>query len=269
MPGSRRLLAAVSAAALIAAACSSAASTPAPESTPSVGAPSAPAAAHWTYAGAEGPAHWGALDPAYAACSDGKAQSPIDITGATKADTTAPAVAYVNGPSTVVNNGHTVEAEAHAGSTLAFGGTTYQLVQVHFHSPSENTVGGARAPIELHFVHQSADGSKAVLAAFVQAGSENQAWASFVKALSTATGAETEIEMDWAELLPTPFTTYQFAGSLTTPPCTEGVRWLVSTVPIHMSQAQIDAFAAAYSGNDRPTQPLNGRRITLEGQPIR
>jgi carbonic anhydrase len=249
------------------AACSSAATAPAPTSGPSVGASVAPTAAHWSYPGAEGPANWGDLDPAYAACADGKEQSPIDITGAVKVDTASPAIAYVSGPSSVTNNGHSVEAAAGPGSSTTFAGSTYALVRMHFHSSSETTVDGVRAPVELHFAHESADGRAAVLAVFVQVGAENPAWGPFVAALSTAKGGQTDIAVDWSRLLPAPFTTYQYAGSLTTPPCTEGVQWLVSTVPVQMSPAQVDAFSAAYSGNDRPTQPLNGRKIELDAQP--
>ena len=278
MSGPRRLLAAAWVGVFVVAACSSATSTPAPTAVLSAtsgatgsaaASAGAPSQAHWSYEGSEGPAHWGALDPAYAACADGKEQSPIDITGAVKTDTAAPSIAYVSRPSTVANNGHSVEAAAASGSTLTLGGTTYALIRMHFHSPIETTVDGARFHVELHFVHESSDGRAVVLAAFVQVGAQNTAWDPLVQALSTAKGAQTDIEMDWSALVPTPFTTYQYAGSLTTPPCTEGVQWLVSTVPVQMSQAQVDAFAAAYSGNDRPTQPLNGREITLEAQPVR
>lgn len=274
MTGPSRLLAAASVAALALAACTGAGTTP-PSSAaaPTTTAPSASAGAsaqpeaHWSYEGADGPAHWGPLDPAYAACSIGTEQSPIDIAGAAKVDATSPTAANASGPSTVVNNGHSVEAAAGPGSSMTVAGTSYALVRMHFHSPTETTVGGARAPVEPHFVHESADGRPAVLAMFVQVGPQNAAWDAFVSALFTPKGDRTEIKLDWSGLLPATFTTYRYAGSLTTPPCTEGVAWFASTVPILMGRAQIDAFTAAYYGNDRPVQPLNGRRIDLDAPP--
>lgn len=218
-------------------------------------------APHWSYAGSTGPQHWSSLSSDYATCSEGTRQSPIDITSS-PAGTAPPLVMhYRAGSAEVVNNGHSIQADASPGSDLRLHGTTYALVQMHFHSPSETTFAGTHAPIELHFVNSNAAGKSTVIAAMVQPGPENIAWQSFVDALGLRDGHSTKTEIDWSKLLPADLSAIRFTGSLTTPPCTEGLPWLVLTTPITMSRAQIETFERAYSGNNRPTQPLNGRAV--------
>jgi carbonic anhydrase len=218
-------------------------------------------APHWSYTGTAGPRHWGSLSSDYATCSDGTRQSPIDITNPPVGTAPALVTHYRAGSAEVVNNGHSIQADAKPGSDVSLDGTTYALAQMHFHSPSETTLAGTHAPIELHFVNSNAGGKSVVIAAMVQPGRENVAWRSYVDALGLRKGDSTNIDVDWSKLLPTDLSAIRFMGSLTTPPCTEGLPWLVLTTPITMSPAQIKAFQRAYSGNNRPTQPLNGRTV--------
>ncbi len=227
------------------------------------------AGASWSYTGSTGPNHWATIDPAnYALCADGTAQSPIDIHGTTNKVLTNLKFNYTTSEAGVFNNGHTVEVEPlqNPVETLALGGITYPLLQIHFHAPSEHEVNGLHYPVELHFVHKTTGGKIAVVGVFVKAGKANSAWAPFVNKITTATATaeDTPIELDWAKLLPTNPETVRYDGSLTTPGCSEGVKWNVFTHPITMSQAQINQFLEAYSGNNRPVQPLHGRKIYLD-----
>jgi len=256
-----RLSRALSPAALVLAlaACSVSGSSPAPAASTST------APAHWTYEGAEGPAHWGTLDPAYAACADGSAQSPIDVVSPVPTVAPDPVIAYKAGPTTIVNNGHTIEAEAPGGNTVTIDGASFDLKQAHMHAPSEHEVDGASFPAEFHFVNKDTGGAITVVGVLVtQGAADNEAWAPFVAAASTQPGGETEAELDWPALLPTDLTSYRYSGSLTTPPCTEGVHWVLLNTPVELSAAQIAALQNAYDGNARPVQSLNGRQVTLD-----
>ena len=221
-------------------------------------------APHWTYSGEEGPAHWGALDPAYAACATGLIQSPIDLgTGGSETEFHVEA-AYAAVPLTILNNGHTVQVAAADAGELVSAGTSYSLVQVHFHAPSEHVIDGRPAPLEAHFVHKTADGKLAVLGVFVVEGAENPAFAALLSHLpETVAEAETfgDVAVDLAALLPQDMSVYRYMGSLTTPPCTEGVAWHVLRQPITASKDQIGRLALVLHGNARPVQPLNGRPL--------
>lgn len=231
--------------------------------TATVTAVATPKLAHWTYEGEEGPTHWADLDPAYSACGTGKAQSPVDISTVKVANLTPPVLSYKSGEAEIVNNGHTVQANAAEGSSMKVGASVYPLAQVHFHTPSENTLDGVHDAVELHFVHKTADGKIAVLGVMLKAGKENPAYAPLVSALKTPKDGTTNVTLDWGALVPADFSTYRFEGSLTTPPCTEGVHWFVVSEPVSVSQEQIDAFEAAYSDNNRPVQALNGRTVVV------
>lgn len=220
---------------------------------------------HWTYEGEEGPEHWGDLAPEYAACADGSAQTPIDITGAVEADLADPVFSYDVKSATVINNGHTIQANAAEGNTITVDGAVSPLKQIHFHAPSEHTINGKAAAAEVHFVHKTDDGVITVVGVMIVEGSEpNAAWQPYVDALTTEEGAETAVELDWNAMLPASHTTYRYTGSLTTPPCTEGVNWFLMTEPVALSADQIAAFTAAYEGNNRPIQALNDREIELD-----
>lgn len=235
------------------------------------GASASGGGADWSYAGETGPAHWGSLDPSYAACVDGSIQSPIDITGAVGKPLADPVIRYVTSKVIVDNTGHTVQANALAGSSIAVDGVTSTLLQMHFHAPAENAIAGRRAPIETHFVHQAEDGKLTVIGVMLQAGAKrNRAWQPLVRVLRLAnlvTSSEVSqatARFDWAAMLPKDRRSYRFQGSLTTPGCAEGVSWIVMRQPVRLSASQIAAFTAVYDGNARPVQPLNGRPITLD-----
>ena len=230
------------------------------------------AATSWTYTGATGPSHWGTIDKTnYGTCADGTAQSPINVVSPAKADLVNLKFSYVKGEAGIFNNGHTVEAEplGSAKSTVTIDGTSFTFAQFHFHAPSEHEINGMHYPVEIHFVHKSDTGKLAVVGVFIKAGRENIEWKAFTDKLTTATAdpEATKVEIDWAKLLPINKTTLRYDGSLTTPGCTEGVKWNVMTRPITMSQAQINSFLEAYSGNNRPVQALHARIVTLDSTP--
>lgn len=221
--------------------------------------------AHWSYEGEEGPEHWAELDPAYAACADGTAQTPIDVVGPTPVDLVDPELAYEAGEAEVVNTGHTIQANAASGSTLTVDGAEYPLAQMHFHAPSEHAVDGAHAPVEAHFVHKTEDDEIAVVGVVLTAGdAPNEAWQPFVEALTVEGEDAVETQLDWEAMLPDDRTTIRYEGSLTTPPCTEGVRWLLMQEPVPLGADQLAAFESAYSENNRPLQPLNGRTVEVD-----
>lgn len=219
---------------------------------------------HWTYSGEEGPDHWGDLDPAYAACKDGKEQSPIDIPAA--APSNHPEMTFDYKPSAlhILNNGHTVQANYDAGSSLEVGGETWDLVQFHYHAHSEHTVEGTSFPAELHFVHKNTAGELAVVGVLLEDGAETAALNAFTDNLPTTEQAETtvdDVNIDAAGLLPAGHASWRYEGSLTTPPCTEGVSWFVMSEPLTASAGQIAKLTEVFDHNFRPTQPLEGREV--------
>ena len=226
-----------------------------------------PVAAEWGYHGDEGPAHWGDLHPAYAECSQGQAQSPVDITNPVPGD--LPDITFAEGvlsPIEIINTGETIEISAPSGIVTSLDGIAYELVQFHFHSPSEHTHDGIPQAMELHLVHSDPDGNLLVIAVFLTEGAEHAALRTIFDNMPATPGQVRVVEGAVApgDLLPTDKSTYRYHGSLTTPPCSEGVQWIVLTQPVEVSIEQIDAFRALYPENARPLQPLNEREI--EGQ---
>jgi carbonic anhydrase len=226
------------------------------------------AAPEWSYSGDTGPDQWGSLSPEYAECSEGTEQSPIDLTGGS-GDPPALAIDYGSSPLALTNNGHSVEAVVKGDNTIALDGDAYALDQFHFHAPSEHTLDGEALPLELHFVNATADGKLAVLGVMVREGEENPAWTAVTDALADTVneGDTAEVEqVDLKALLPRNALGAQrwsYPGSLTTPPCSEGVAWTVFAEPIEMSAEQIAAFTAAYDSNARPVQPLGDRDLAF------
>lgn len=226
---------------------------------------------HWTYEGAEGPSRWAELSPNYAPCSAGKKQSPIDLHAPVRSDLANLVFHYQPSKLNALNNGHTVQQNYDAGSYIEIEGVRYDLLQFHVHTPSEHALDGKLTELEIHFVHKSAAGQLAVVGVFVEEGGENTAakplW-DHLSALATsgATFANTT-ELNAIRLLPSDQTTFRYDGSLTTPPCTEGVKWNVMVKPIEMSKAQIAALHSVLEGNNRPLQPLNGRTLTEDSTP--
>ena len=222
-------------------------------------------APHWSYEGEAGPDHWGELAEAFETCRTGTKQSPIDVKSATRISGSELKIKYANGPKEIVNNGHTIQANIQPGDTLTVDGKTYDLVQFHFHTPSENHIGGRGYPMELHFVNKASDGSLAVVAVMIKEGTANSDL-SAIFAKTPKSGATpvsiSDRKFDMSELLPANREHFRFSGSLTTPPCTEGVTWLVMAHPITASKAEIGKFKTFYPHNARPLQSSTGRQIT-------
>lgn len=221
------------------------------------------AAPHWEYNGEAGPVHWAKLTPEFGQCA-GSNQSPVDLNGLVEAKLAPLVLHYQAGGNTVVNNGHTVQVGYAPGSTLQLDGTRFELKQFHFHAPSENLIEGKSYPLEGHLVHVSDKEEIAVVAVMFEAGKANPALAAAWSALPAKVGETQALKapLSAEQLLPESRDYYRFSGSLTTPPCSEGVRWLVMKQPVEVSQAQIDAFKAVmHHSNNRPVQPLNGRVV--------
>ena len=207
--------------------------------------------AHWDYEGKHGALAWGRLDPAYKACSQGREQSPIDIRGAHLNKALQPIeFHYIAGAVTLENNGHTIEVRVNPGSYIVAGGVRYELVQFDFHHPSEEAVKGKLTDMDVHLVHKSADGKLAVVAVRLteDVGKPNAVLATLWPRLPRTAGASDR-----------GYWTYM--GSLTVPPCTEGVRWFVLEQDMGLSRDQLRTFAAIFKVNSRPLQDSHGRRI--------
>lgn len=216
----------------------------------------------WDYGDAHGPEHWADIDPAFATCRTGTRQSPIDIPGTAARDGEAPSLAvdYRAGAATVVNLGHTLQANVAAGNRLTVGGVEYQLLQFHVHTPSEHSIDGRHYPMEAHLVHRNADGGLAVVGVLIDAGA---AGVIDELPLPDAVGASVELDaaLDPSHLLPAARAFHTFEGSLTTPPCSEGVQWIVMREPATAREATIARIAALLGPTNRPVNPLNGRAV--------
>lgn len=219
---------------------------------------------HWNYAhGEEGPAHWAELDATFETCAKGSNQSPIDIRNAVKADLPAIKTNYSAASPVFVNNGHTIQVNLPAGQTMTVGDKSYELLQFHFHTPSEEALNGKRTAMVAHFVHKTAAGELGVIGVLIQPGKTNEAFAPVFEHLPRAGEKITvdDVKLDLAAMMPADKGYYSFAGSLTTPPCSEGVNWMVLKNPISLGAEQIKAFRRIFNANARPIQPLNGRVI--------
>jgi carbonic anhydrase len=223
----------------------------------------------WSYEGATGAEHWGDLDPEYAACKVGKQQSPIDIRNAEKAELPAIRFEYRSSPlKYLINNGHTIRVNYHdasgSGNFLIVGDKRYQLTQFHFHRPSEEYIYGRPYDMEVHLMHEASDGKVAGVAVFLKAGGANATIQQIWDHMPKTEGKEEEItgvEVNPADLLPSDHANYMYMGSLTAPPCSEGVTWFVLKTPVELSAEEINAFAKLYPHDVRPLQGLNGRVV--------
>ena len=225
---------------------------------------------HWTYEGEEGPAHWGELDTTYAVCGTGKSQSPIDVASPSEQDLTNISFHYQPSAVNILNNGHTVQVNYDAGSYIELDNARYDVVQFHYHAPSEHTVDGESFPAELHIVHRNADGNLAVVGILLREGTENAAYQPFIGNLPTEKTdvKDAGLKINAMDLLPSVGTTFRYSGSLTTPPCTEGVNWLLMTTPVDLSMGQLAALDSLFEGgNNRPVQPINDRPLIEDNTP--
>ena len=219
---------------------------------------------HWEYEGHGGTEHWGDLDPAFTTCKTGKEQSPINITTAKKsADLKPIAFAYTPSAAEVVNNGHTIQVNLTNGGSIKLGQDEFKLLQFHFHTPSEEQIDGKSFPLVAHLVHKSADGQLAVVAVLFTLGKENAALKNVFNTIPAQGGTSKPLAGNFnaSDLLPQDQAYYAFKGSLTTPPCSEGVRWQVLKQTQDISVEQFAAFKGPYPLNARPVQPLHGRKV--------
>lgn len=215
---------------------------------------------HWSYPEGTGRAHWPGT------CGVGKAQSPIDIRTAQAKSENLPALTfdYRTGPLHIIDNGHSVQVNLAKGSFLLVGGVRFELVQFHFHKPSEETIDGHHFDMVVHLVHRNASGKLAVVALPLRAGTESPLITTLWRHLPGEKEREVSpagVTINPAELLPANRRYFTYVGSLTTPPCTEGVRWFVLRTPASVSAGQVAEFGKVYPNNARPTQPVNGREV--------
>lgn len=232
---------------------------------------SAPAAAHatghavhWGYDGFDGPEHWGHLDAGYRLCGTGQSQSPIDLGMANTVASVMVQTDYKRGPLTVLNNGHTVQVNFDGAAGLMSSNHRYSLKQVHFHTPSEHVINGRRYPLEAHFVHADEYGKLAVLGVLFEEGPTNLELAKVIVAAPRRESAPKTVEgfsFDPRALLPASLEVYRYMGSLTTPPCSEGVNWHVAAQPITASASQMADLMEIMGNNARPVQAFNERLL--------
>ncbi|MEL7037499.1 MAG: carbonic anhydrase family protein [Cyanobacteria bacterium J06592_8] len=216
----------------------------------------------WGYKSQNGPKKWGELNPEFILCKSGKEQSPINIESTIKAKEKIE-FNYGYTPLKVINNSHTVEIVYESGSQIKIEGKIYKLRQFHFHSPSEHHLNGKSYPMEVHLVHENSEGQLTVIGILMKEGKENE----FIKSLWVHAPEQNQeniisgVTINASALPPEDQTYYNYTGSLTTPPCSENVNWIVFQKPIEVSRQQIKAFQTLYNGNARPIQPLNDRQV--------
>jgi carbonic anhydrase len=236
--------------------------------------PASPPHVAWSYSGATSPERWGDLDPSFAACSRGTRQSPIDLPlpPATPAKPAITSLHWDPVPLAILNNGHAVQVDDPAPSAVVIDGVTYSLVQFHFHVPSEHTLGGHAFDAELHLVHKTPDGKLAVIALLFQAGAENAVLHPLLDVAPMEAHAQRAVPgktVDVGALVPRTPRFLSYDGSLTTPPCTEGVRWFVvlpDPAPLELSQGDLATLRSAmHAPNNRPRQATHDRAIDLRG----
>lgn len=222
--------------------------------------------AHWSYAGESGPQAWGNLKPDFNTCATGKRQSPINIEDSNTLQGPAEPVQFAYTPSngTVVNNGHTIQVDVQGENTITVRNSTYRLLQLHFHTPSEEQINSKSFPMVAHLVHKNAEGQLAVVAVLLDEGAASpfidKVWTYMPLDANDSVRMPSDL-LNASELLPTDQRYYQFMGSLTTPPCSEGVLWMVLKQPVTISKEQYRLFTQLYPNNARPVQPVNARPV--------
>ena len=217
----------------------------------------------WEYGGSANPTHWDELSPEYKSCKLGNAQSPINIDSYQEGEPTKIEFNYQPTTGEVIDNGHTIQVNYEPGSTAKIGNEVYELKQFHFHTPSEHRIDDEASAMEAHFVHQNEAGELAVVGVMMTSGAENPVIASIWDAIPNRNKQQDsgEVSLNAANLLPGDKTYWSYTGSLTTPPCSEGVSWNLLSEPIELSPEQIATFESIYSYNARPIEPLDGRSV--------
>ncbi|PGB58707.1 carbonic anhydrase [Bacillus toyonensis] len=222
----------------------------------------------WSYEGTTGPEHWGKLKPEYKMCLNGQEQSPIDIKTEQRKSTVDNNPLQINYQPisfSIKNNGHSIEGKANSyDDYLTLEGNRYTLKQFHFHTPSEHQFEGQHADMELHLVHQNDQGQLAVVGIMIKEGQKNEGFAAMWQNLPYRKNIKADVQhtIDIQQILPSDHSSFRYMGSLTTPPCTENVQWIVMKQTIEMSKKQIKAFHKLFPTNNRPVQPINGRAIS-------
>lgn len=256
-------------------ACSGGDTGPEPAVTDDHVAAEEPHAVHWGYEGEEGPKHWAGLSDEFAVCASGAEQSPIDLSNAVLTDTPSWTERIGDNVLTegqrarvmdLVDNGHTIQVTNDVPMVAIVDGINHELVQYHFHAPSEHTIDGRHLPLEVHLVHKSAEGDLAVLGILVEEGEHDALWEVILSALPEGPDDPRHLEnldLDTDDIRPPPETYYRYMGSLTTPPCSENVKWIVSAEIRDISPDQMARILARLPDNNRPVQPLNDRTLTL------
>jgi carbonic anhydrase len=219
--------------------------------------------AHWSYSGMGGPQTWGKLKPEFSQCTVGQRQSPIDIREGIALDLDPVQFDYQPSGFSVIDNGHTVQVNVAAGNSIEVNGKRFALQQFHFHRPSEERINGRQFEMDAHLVHKDAEGRLAVVAVLLERGAAQPLLQTVWNNLPLEKNEEFAARalLDLNQLLPTDRRYYTYMGSLTTPPCSEGVLWLVMQQPVPMSANQIDIFSRLYPMNARPIQQAAGRMI--------
>lgn len=225
-------------------------------------------APEWTYNGEHGQALWGSLSEEFAVCGTGQEQSPIDLTKATKTPLEETKVNYTATEAFSSDSGHTTKVRFEVGSSVEISGTLYRLMEVHFHAHSEHTVNGKAYPAELHFVHKDPDNHIAVIGVLLEEGAGDPAWAPLLSGLIHApkTGESAVGRLNLQQMMPETPEVYRYQGSLTTPPCSEGVTWSVLTEPVSVTTKQLGRLTKRYHANARDTQPLHERQLLLDAK---
>lgn len=230
---------------------------------PVAAAPDASAPEHWSYGGMTGPRVWGRLKREYSACAVGQRQSPIDIRDGIALDLEPVQFDYRPGSFSVIDTGYTVQVDVAAGNAIEVNGRRYALQQFHFHRPSEERIDGRQFEMDVHLVHRDAEGRMAVVVVLLERGAAQPllqtVWNNLPLERHEAVAARAPL--DPSQLLPADRRYYTYMGSMTTPPCTEGVLWLVMQQPVTVSARQIDTFSRLYPMNARPIQRAAGRMI--------
>lgn len=223
----------------------------------------------WSYNGDSGPEHWADLSPDYRACASGLLQSPVNLSGAVDKPIDNVQFQYRPSPLHIINTGKTLMVPFTQGSHITLDGQRFELRQMHFHAPSEHSIDGEPADAELHLVHKSPEGELAVVGLLIRQGAPNPALATLLTLApdNQSELRDTETTIDATALLPSRQTSYRYKGSLTTPPCSEGVQWIVMTEPLEISPAQLATLVRAVPGNNRPLQPLNDRPLLRDSSP--
>jgi carbonic anhydrase len=219
---------------------------------------------HWDYEGEGGPQAWAQLKPEYATCGAGRRQSPIDLRDGIRVELDPVAFDYRPSSFSVIDNGHTVQVNVPPGNTIQVLGRRYELLQFHFHRPSENRVNGKLFDMEVHLVHKDPEGRLAVVAVLLERGASQAVIQTVWNNLPLEKGEElaaAHATLDLNRLLPEDRSYFTYMGSLTTPPCTEGVLWMVMRKPVTVASEQIQVFTRLYAMNARRVQPASGRLI--------